>query len=132
MDRLKKGEVKCVLPSLISCYITNIGPVLEHPCTPPANILSSTSNPPQHGHKLQRRRHPRRRLPNHHRRIHSQPRNRQTNTSPRHNLVLSFRFRRRHPSRRRYRPLSTRHVRYPEWKETNHANGHCNVSGIVL
>lgn len=74
----------------------------------------------------------RRRLPNHDRRIHRQPSDRQADPRPRHHLVLPFRLRRRHTSRRRHRPVPTGPVPHDERQDTHDPDRGGHVPGAVL
>lgn len=74
----------------------------------------------------------RRRLPNHHRRIHRQPSDRQADPRPRHHLVLPLRLRRRHTGRCRYRPVSAGPVPHVEWEAAIHTDRCLHLPGDVL
>lgn len=89
MHHLKTGEVKYMIHTSSFSFIANPNTVSEPLCTSSSILLppSSPSTPRlskadfvpssfQHGNQLPRRRHPRRRLPYHHRRLHCQPCNR--------------------------------------------------------
>lgn len=74
----------------------------------------------------------RRRLPNHDRRIHRQPSDRQADPRPRHHLVLPLRLRRRHTSRRRHCAIPTGPVPHDERQDTHDPDRRGHVSGALL
>lgn len=74
----------------------------------------------------------RRRLPNHDRRIHRQPSDRQADPRPRHHLVLPIRLCRRHTSRRRHRAIPTGPVPHDERQDTHDPDRRGYVSGALL
>lgn len=74
----------------------------------------------------------RRRLPNHDRRIHRQPSDRQADPRPRHHLVLPVWLRRRHTSRRRHRAIPTGPVPHDERQDTHDPDRRGHVSGALL
>lgn len=74
----------------------------------------------------------RRRLPNHDRRIHRQPSDRQTDPRPRHHLVLPVWLRRRHTSRRRHCAIPTGPVPHDERQDTHDPDRRGHVSGALL
>jgi len=156
MDHLKKGEVKYITPPTI--YHLNKLTILPPPTAvsePPCALLSRPvplppsllhQNPPSHpgpplltphthpqnGHQFQRRRDPRRRQSNNYRRLYREPRHGQTNTSARHDLVLSVRVRGRHAGGGGHCALPSGHVRDQPRRGSDDADGRRSVSGAVL